>query len=483
VAARGNHVGLCNGIDSTINVQGTGFRPEDGEGVQLLDANGNVVLEGAAKDIRVLTATSLTLLVHGASSTGALAPGTYTIRVFGKEGPPACSVQPAATCTEVSLEVVLRGTGFRQGATVQIGTSSAKTVTVVSVTEIHATFDPRTLPAGQWPVTVTNPELGDGATHCSGNSSSTFTVYAPPTLRSVSPTTACSGGGQTITASGTGFHGAMQVALALTSSSTVASTPATGVQVPSDTSLTFVMPPLLQGTYDVSVRIPEACVSNALTSTITVIKGPRIDAIDAPRGWTGIDNPVEIFGDGFEAGQTIALQGAKAGGSDLLLADLTVVNANVIRATVPAGAVAGGPYALVLIAPSGCGATLAAAYTVDATAQLTVSKIVPPFGWQGDKTPVSVFGDGFAAVPRVFLDVPSSTPRLVPTRSTGFVTAQSLTGIVPAGLLVGGPYQVVVINPDGGGGKLASGFRVVTLPIPTIDNVSPSAGITSNAAA
>ncbi|MEI7891848.1 MAG: IPT/TIG domain-containing protein [Myxococcales bacterium] len=421
VAARGNHVGLCNGIDSTINVQGTGFRPEDGEGVQLLDANGNVVLEGAAKDIRVLSATSLTLFVHGASSTGALAPGTYTIRVFGKEGPPACtgtsaagvlevvpppiisSVQPAATCTEVSLEVVLRGTGFRQGATVQIGTSSAKTVTVVSATEIHASFDPRTLPAGQWPVTVTNPELGDGVTHCSGNSSSTFTVYAPPTLRSVSPTTACSGGGQTITASGTGFHGAMQVALALTSSSTVSSTPATGVQVPSDTSLTF--------------------------------------------------------GDGFEAGQTIALQGAKAGDSDLLLADLTVVNANVIRATVPAGAVAGGPYALVLIAPSGCGATLAAAYTVDATAQLTVSKIVPPFGWQGDKTPVSVFGDGFAAVPRVFLDVPSSTPRLVPTRSTGFVTAQSLTGIVPAGLLVGGPYQVVVINPDGGGGKQVPSIR------------------------
>ena len=53
-------------------------------------------------------------------------------------------------------------------------------------------------------------------------------------------------------------------------------------------------------------------------------------------------------------------------------------------------------------------------------------------------------------------------------RSVAFVTEQSLTGRVPAGYPVGGPYDLLVMNPDGGIGYLTGSFTVANQPVPEI---------------
>ncbi|MBI2394222.1 MAG: IPT/TIG domain-containing protein [Deltaproteobacteria bacterium] len=480
---------ICNAIDNTLTVEGTGFRPEDGAVVEIVDAAGAVVLTGTATDVTVVSASSITLRIAGATPPK-LAPGTYGVRVTGTEGPPACvgtmqgilkvvppptiaSVQPPSTCTEVAATFKVVGTGFRTGATVLFGAIAPTKTTVVSDTEIQATFDPKTLPAGEVTVTVTNPEVGDGGKQCSATSTAKVVVFPPPTVSSLEPSTVCSGGGQTVTATGTGFHGAMSV--------TVGTTLATGVTAASDTSLSFVAPPLVASgsPYDVTVKIPEGC-SFTFEKSLTVVAGPRMDSVEPAKGWNGIDNPITIYGESLPIGATLSLKGAASGGGDLVLIDV-VGTGTLIRATVPAGGAAGGPYDLVLTVPSGCGATLPKAFTIDATPSITVAKVTPPFGWKGDKTPITVTGDGFKSTPRAYLVIPSLTPKSQLLKSTAFVTAQSMSSIVPSGFpstTVGNEYDLNIINPDGGGGKLAKAFRVTDLPIPTIDNVAPAAGTT-----
>jgi hypothetical protein len=175
------------------------------------------------------------------------------------------------------------------------------------------------------------------------------------------------------------------------------------------------------------------------------------------------------------------LIGAAPGGGDWeLLDERTDMSATRIDATVPEGGTPGGPYPLAVTSDTGCETVLDAAFTILADPSLTVTDIIPPFGWTGSKTPVTVLGDGFVSTPRAYLIIESMTPRLQALKSTGFVNPQSLNSIVPEGLDVGGPYDVVVINPDGGGGKLEQAFRVTSLPPPTVENVVPAIGDTQN---
>jgi len=384
---------ICNAVDTVITVEGAGFRVEDGAVVQLLDASGKVVLEGAAADVKVVNATTIELTVRGATP-GKVPPGTYGLRVSGTEGPPAC------TATQTAV----------------------------------------------------------------------VKVVAPPTVTKIDPTTICSGGGQTVTLTGSGFVAGMGVS--------IGTAPAAPVTVANDTTATFAAPPLTPAgsPYDLTVTVMAGCTFTQ-KGAFTVVQGPRLDSIDPPRGWTGIDTPVTLYGDGFVTGSTVYLKGAGAAGADLPLIDVAIVSGTLIRGTVPKGGTPG-VYDMVVQAPTGCPAILAKGFTIDKDPALTIGKIVPPFGWKDDKTPVTIIGDKFASTPRAFLVIPTLTPKSTMLKSTAFVSPQSLTSIVQKGLPVGGPYDLNVINPDGGGGSLPAAFRVVDKPIPTIDNVAPAAGTT-----
>ncbi|HRI67582.1 MAG TPA: IPT/TIG domain-containing protein, partial [Polyangium sp.] len=324
------------------------------------------------------------------------------------------------------------------------------------------------LPPGTYAIRVTNPEVPP----CTGTMQAALVVVPNPTITSVAPPTGCAADAE-ITITGSGFHDPM--------TGTVDTAPLGMPTVVNDTTMTGTVPMLPLGTYPVTVTIPEGC-SASLPNALTVSSSTStLTSIIPTRGWNGIDNPVIGFGTGFAMGDELLLAGAGAGGVGL---DLTneVVDATGTRIDgfVPQGGMEGGPYDLVLRTADGCFATLPMAFTIVGAPSLTVTDVIPRYGWTGTKTPVSIRGTMFQSTPKAYLVIPSLDPKIVPLKSTAFVNDTSLTSVVPAGLPVGGPYDVAVINPDGGGGLKPIAFRVTMSPPPTIDNVTPAAGTTQD---
>ncbi|HWE26352.1 MAG TPA: IPT/TIG domain-containing protein, partial [Polyangia bacterium] len=77
----------------------------------------------------------------------------------------------------------------------------------------------------------------------------------------------------------------------------------------------------------------------------------------------------------------------------------------------------------------------------------------------------------FASTPRAWLDIGGV---LKPLTNVAFNSAGSITGTVPMGQTVGGPYDLIVQNPDGSVGLLATAFKVVDMPVPQVTSIDPA---------
>ncbi len=307
--------------------------------------------------------------------------------------------------------------------------------------------------------------------------SATLEVFDPPTIDSIGPTTVCSPD-QVVTITGSGFREGTVVTL---NGEPVDAT------IVDDTTITFQLPPdATPGeSYEVVVISPEGCTA---TAEVLITVGDTqftVQSIVPDKGWTGVDNPVTIYGSGFIDGMTVELVGAAPDGSDWPLTFVAVdASGTFIHAVVPAGAAPGGPYPVRVTSPDGCMVDFMPGFSIDANPSLTLSQVIPPFGWTEERTPVTIVGDGFISTPKAYLVVPDPNDSSVnPNRqlvSTAFITGQTLNSKVPEGLPPGGPYDLVVINPDGGGGLLEDAFTVTALPTPVILDVSPGAGNTQD---
>lgn len=147
-----------------------------------------------------------------------------------------------------------------------------------------------------------------------------------------------------------------------------------------------------------------------------------------------------------------------------------------------------GFYDLTVVNPAGCSFTLPDAVEITDTPpphldeNIRVDVITPPFGWTGEPTAVTISGEGFVSTPRVYLTLEGFLPFADPELDQlAFIRGDSLAGVVPEGLPVGGPYDVVVLNPDGGYNFLADGFVVTAEPPPDVREVLPQAGTTQEA--
>ncbi|MFZ5479655.1 MAG: IPT/TIG domain-containing protein [Myxococcota bacterium] len=192
-----------------------------------------------------------------------------------------------------------------------------------------------------------------------------------------------------------------------------------------------------------------------------------------------------VTGDGFSAlptdGDDVLLPGVEVGG--VALVDLTW-SPEALTGTLEADALAPGLHDLVVTNPAGCAATLEDAVeivdvpgpTLDES--IRVDDVTPPFGWTGAETAVTISGDGFESTPRVFLSAGAFTTADPELAQVAFITAGSLTAVVPAGLPVGGPHDVVVLNPDNGYNVLEDAFTVTEEPPPDVLDVLPQAGTT-----
>jgi hypothetical protein len=219
-----------------------------------------------------------------------------------------------------------------------------------------------------------------------------------------------------------------------------------------------------------------------LSGVITVVPGISIAAVDPATVYDGVDFPTSVYGTGMGAVQTIQI--SMAGGTGIDLASVKAIDNNRADAIVPMGTPPG-VYDVTVVDQNGCTATLAGALTVTADLTVSVCAIDPAFGYDQVDTDVTITAtaDGtaggaacggkttkFSSTPRAWLDIGGT---LVPLENVAFNSAGSITGTVPKGQAVGGPYDVIVQNPDGSVGLLAAAFKVVDMPVPAVTSLDP----------
>jgi hypothetical protein len=470
---------ICPTIDQPVTVSGENFRPGAqvaliGGGTTYPIAPADTTFDAQTKDLKIVV------------RTGKVPVGDYDVQVILAEGcshtlknalhmvapPDLESIEPAVICDQLDTKVTLTGKDFRNGATVSIGDQAvaAADVTFVSATTIEVVVR-KGLADGAYDVTVKNPE------GCSSTSPTKLTVVPPPTLSSVAPTPVCTGGKVTLT--GTGFRANPTVTLTPPAPGTpipLSGTPL--VTVTSDKTIDVLLSSLSPGVYDVQVTNQDGCSSTTLKGVLTVTPGPSIVAVDPSTVYSKANFPVAIFGSGFQQGATVTIGGTATTAPVIITDGVVSPTGDRIDIIVPAG-LPPGTYDL-SITSGGCTAFFTGKLTV--TDQLTVSVcgIDPPFGYTGEKTAVTITtgtccascNQKFVSTPRAWLDVNGTLKAL---RSVAFVTADSLTGAVEAGLAPSAtPYDLLVQNPDGQIGLLTKAFRVVDQPVPFIQAINPS---------
>lgn len=426
---------------TVVTITGTGFA-----------AGATVSFDGvAATNVTVSNATTIvattpagdpgpaTLVVTNLDGLGASLGGAFT---YLQAAPTVSGANPSSGSTLGGTSVTITGTGFQSGAVVRFGGTAATNVVVTSATTLTATT-PAHAP-GAVTVQVVNT---DGQ---SGSLASAFTYLAasPPVVGGVSPTSGTTGGGTTVTITGTGFASGATVRFGNAS--------ATAVTVLSSTQLTAITP-AGSGTVDVRVTNPDGQVGQ-LNDAYTYIStpAPTLTSVSPNTGIRTGGTSVTLTGSGFLPG-AVARFGSTNATSTVVLSPTQII------ATTPSVG-STGVVAVTVTNTDGKAATLSNAFTF--TTSMFVTAVSPSSGTTGGGTPVTITGNGF---------VPGATVRFGTSNATSVVAGGNLiTAVTPA--RSAGTVTVQVINPGGESASLANAFTYVTTASPTVAAVTPSAG-------
>ncbi len=316
------------------------------------------------------------------------------------------------------------------------------------------------LTPGSYHIVVTNPDPAG----CSSSTALTIEVVPPPTLDDVDPNLVCTSGG-TIGLQGTGFRAGATVEAGVLTADSV------DVDPSGETATAVFGSGLAVGRYDVTFTNADGC-SDTLIDAIEVIQGPVIFWVDPPVVYDGISTQITIFGSGLST-EVEMVEIVPAGGGEALELEFALdAVAGRIQAVVPAGTPPG-EYD-VRVTDRICPSTLEGGLTVTDTLALTIDQVVPPFGWTERNTALSIFGAGFAATPRAYLNPENPTAETVATtlNAVAFVDAGRLTAVAQSGLPAG-VYDLFVVNPNGEVGLLEAAFTITADPPPQIDEISP----------
>lgn len=428
---------------TSVTVTGTDFVP----GSTSVTIGGTVV---PAASVTVNSATSLTFStpVHAAGSvavtvttsggtTGAV-PGGFTYL----NTPTTASLAPAFGTSAGGTSVTVSGSNFAVGATsVTIGgtTVPASSVTVNSSTSL--TINTPAHAAGNVAVTVTTS--GGTSNAVAGG----FTYEDAPTAASLTPTAGPTGGGTSVTVTGTNF-------VAGDTGVTIGGTtiPVASVTVNSATSLTFSTPAHVAGNVAVFVSTSGGSSGN-VAGGYTYVAAPTVTSIAPISGPGGGATPVVITGTNFTGATTVTF-GATA-------ATFNIDSATQITATSPAGS---GLVDVRVTTAGGTSATTAADQFTYIPAP-TVTSISPTAGSTVGGTIVTITGTNFTGATAVQFGA---------TAATGFtfVSATSLTATAPAGT---GTVDIRVTTP-GGTSAVSAADQFTYVTAPTVTSISPSAG-------
>jgi hypothetical protein len=249
--------------------------------------------------------------------------------------------------------------------------------------------------------------------------------------------------------------------------------------------LRFTLSPdygLSPGTWDVSITNPDGTKATG-TTRIKVLPGEVLVFWSDPSiVYNGITTQATVYGTNLGDVNEVGIRNSKFEETKLQSAP-EGTRQNRVQITIPSGT---GPdtYDVVVHTSTGCIAELKRGLLVTATRDdKLVSSVDPTFGWTEQSTPVTVNGTGFQPVPRVYLNphTPGGTTIATALWSVALKDPTAVTAVVPKSLPAG-PYDVIVVNPDGRVGiidKLPNaaaaegGFFLSSKAPPVVANISP----------
>ena len=372
----------------------------------------------AATSVVVVNPTTIT------ANTPAGAAGTASVLVTTAGGtnaanslytyvaaPTVTAISPTSGPTAGGTSVTITGTNFTGATAVTIGGAAATSVVVVNPTTITANTPAGA--AGTASVLVTTA----GGTN---TSNTLYTYVAAPTVTAISPTSGPTGGGTSVTITGTNFTGATAV--------TIGGAAATGVVVVNPTTITATTPSGTAGTASVLVTTPGG--TNAANTLYTyVTPAPTVTGISPTSGPTAGGTSVTITGTGFTGATAVTIGGAAATG-------VTVVSSTSITATTPAGSA--GTASVLVTTPGGTNSANTLYTYLNPTPGVT--SINPNTGPTTGGTSVTISGVNFTG---------ASAVRFGNSNATSFtvISATQISAIAPPGAL--GIVDVTVITPSG----------------------------------
>lgn len=426
---------------TTVTITGTNFsRPT----VSI----GSILCTVTAK-----TSTSITC------TTGAHAAGLVAVRVQNSDGngvtttgaftyilnPNPTSVSPTHVLPVGGDTLTINGTGFKNGATVDIEGSACAPVTFVSNTRLTCTTPAKAV--GFYDVTVTNPDT-ISATLANGYESREL----PPVLTSVSPTSGFQVGGQTLTLTGTGFLAGATV--------TVGGSACTGVTVVNATTVTCTTPSSTSaGAKDVKITNTDT-QNSTLSSGITYYPAPDVTSVSPSGGALAGGTLVTIYATGLQAAPTVTVGGNPCVGVTLD----TATPPTFLTCTVAAHAA--GATDIVVTNTDTQTDTGTGLYTYAVAP--TVTSVTPNAGRAGGGALITITGSDFVSGATVSLD--GSACNMVT-----FVDSTTITCRTPAHV-VAPAVDLVVTNPDTQTGTLVAAYTYQNPP--TVASVSPNGGST-----
>ena len=398
-----------------------------------------------------LTAALACLLLVACGSSSTTGPNNAN----RGPAPDISSVTPSQSPLDGGGYLIVRGLGFKAGATVAVGGAPGKNVVVVDRETL--TFQAPSGRPGAADLVVQNTD--GGQTKFAGGVTYAAPTAPAPTLTHLTPNSGPSGGGTYARLDGTNFtSGAVLI---------VAGAPAGLVQVVSPTLVTAQLPGHSgSGTGDVIVTSADGqsavlfggfAYSDSLTA-----KAPRVTAVAPTEGPLTGGNAVVISVDNVVANGLLFIGGVPtvfepaAGGLSVIM---------------PAGL----RHGLVDVAftnADGQSDLLHGAYNyfeAHLVVPPSLARVTPGRAPTAGGGRVIVEGDGFLAGAQVLFGK---------TLATGVVVASShlLTCLVPPG--AAGPADVTVQNLDGGIVHFRGGFLYADsgLPAPTVVKTSPNTG-------
>jgi large repetitive protein len=286
--------------------------------------------------------------------------------------PTITNIAPNAGPTGGGTSVTLTGTAL-SNATLTVDGS---TVTPTSANDNQIVFSTPAHAAGA--VTVAVATAG-------GTASTSYTYVAPPTVTAVSPIAGPTGGGQTVTITGTGFSAANPTGAVSFGATTATYT------INSNTQITATSPANAAGTYDVTVTTVGGTSATSAADQYTYVAAPTVTSVSPTAGPTGGGTTVTITGTGFSAAPGTG--GVRFGAAN---ATYTINSNTQITATSPANSA--GTYDITVITPGGTSATSAADQFTYVNAP-TVTSVSPTSGPTAGGQTVTITGTGFAAAP------------------------------------------------------------------------------------